>query len=190
MRKLTLLFILSTFFVIVYAPILTLEKIESDPFSDPAHLYKVVEEQSGINIPDRVEYYHLWLMYSKAYELNIPVRILFRLIQQESGYNPKARSKKGAFCYCQVMPKTYIYMLKKLGYPLNTSHTPEINIIVGTEYLAYLRDYWSNKGLSGDRLWIYTLASYNAGKSNVLQYKGVPPFKETQDYVKFILYEK
>jgi soluble lytic murein transglycosylase-like protein len=189
MRKLTLLFILLTFFVVVYAPVLTLEKIETDPFSDPAHLYKVVEEQSGINIPDRVEYYHLWLMYSKAYELNIPVRILFRLIQQESGYNPKARSKKGAFGYCQVMPKTYIYMLKKLDYPLNTPHTPEINIIIGTEYLAFLRHYWTDRGISGDKLWVYVLASYNAGKSNVIRYKGVPPFKETINYVKFITNE-
>ena len=70
--------------------------------------------------------------------------------------------------------------------PKNIKHTPERNIIIGTYYLKYLYDKWSKIIDSKDMIWLYTLASYNAGPGNVVRYNGIPPYKETQDYVAFI----
>ena len=93
------------------------------------------------------------------------------IIMAESSYNPKAVSKKGAEGLMQLMPKTAEY----LG--VEDTFDPEHNIDAGVRYFRKLLDQFNgNVKLA--------LAAYNAGGSRVKKYKGIPPFKDTQYYVK------
>ncbi|MEM1375343.1 MAG: lytic transglycosylase domain-containing protein [Pseudomonadota bacterium] len=102
----------------------------------------------------------------------IPEDLFLRLVQQESGWNPRARSHKGAYGLAQLMPATARY----LGVD---PKDPRQNLEGGARYLAeQYRKF---------RSWRLALAAYNAGPHRVEQYGGVPPFRETQNYVKIIL---
>jgi len=93
------------------------------------------------------------------------------IIMAESGYNPKAISRKGARGLMQLMPRT----AEALG--VKDVFDPEHNINAGVRYFKQLL-----KQFNGEiRL---ALAAYNAGSSKVRQYQGVPPIKSTQRYVK------
>ena len=101
----------------------------------------------------------------------VPADLFLRLVQQESGWNPNARSSKGALGLAQLMPDT----ARALGVnPLN----PEQNLDGGARYL---RAQYETFGT-----WQLALAAYNAGPGAVSQYRGVPPFAETQNYVQVI----
>jgi soluble lytic murein transglycosylase-like protein len=96
------------------------------------------------------------------------------VIQQESAFNPKAVSSCGAMGLMQLMPET----AKALG--CGDAFDPVQNIQAGTKYLKSLMDRFH-----GDTS--LALAAYNAGAGAVEKYNGVPPFAETQNYVKNIL---
>ncbi len=102
---------------------------------------------------------------------SVPADLFLRLVQQESGWNPNARSSKGALGLAQLMPDT----ARALGVnPLN----PDQNLDGGARYL---REQYETFGT-----WRLALAAYNAGPGAVAQYRGVPPFAETQNYVQVI----
>jgi hypothetical protein len=184
--KYVLIFIFIFFNLLVFAPVNTLERIYFNYSLTPEQLHQKIYDESGITIPDNIDPYHIWLMYNQCVKLNLPPSIVFRLIYQESHFKAHIRSYKGAYGYMQIMPGTWSYMLSKLDWPKNIKHTSERNILVGTYYLKYLYDKWAKIIDSEDLIWLYTLASYNAGPGKVIKYNGVPPYKETQDYIAFI----
>ncbi|HMY38796.1 MAG TPA: lytic transglycosylase domain-containing protein, partial [Marinagarivorans sp.] len=101
------------------------------------------------------------------------------VIHAESGFNPMARSGKGAVGLMQLMPGT----ARDMG--VSNSYEAGQNIMGGARYLSYLLGE-----LKGDVA--LATAAYNAGLANVTKYQGIPPFAETQAYVKRvgILYER
>ena len=152
-----------------------------------AHLIEMVRREADVVIPDTMEYYHIWLIYETASRLDIPVRIAYRMFMRESAFNPDAEHPTSkAMGYGQILPSTWLYMLEINGLPLDLEMTPERNIVICLMYYNYLRGRWTLRGLNEDMMHEYVLASYNAGIGNVLAYGGVPPFKETKDYLQFI----
>lgn len=105
---------------------------------------------------------------SKKY--NVPLNLLKAIGKAESDFNPNAVSKAGARGVMQLMPGT----AKDLG--VTDAFDPEQNIMGGSKYISDLL-----KKYDGDTK--LALAAYNAGMGNVKKYGGIPPFKETQNYV-------
>lgn len=101
----------------------------------------------------------------------VPVDLFLKLVQQESGWNANAKSHKGALGLAQLMPETA--RLLRVD-PLD----PQQNLEGGARYLK--RQY---KKFGS---WRLALAAYNAGPEAVKKYGGVPPYKETQNYVRVI----
>lgn len=109
-----------------------------------------------------------------AEKYNVPVELLKAVGKAESGFDAKAVSRCGAQGIMQLMPAT----AASLG--VTDPFDPEQNIMGGAKYLAgLLNKYDGNASLA--------LAAYNAGSGNVAKYGGIPPFKETQNYVKKVL---
>lgn len=103
---------------------------------------------------------------------NIPEDLFLRLVQQESGWNPRAVSHAGARGLAQLMPDT----ARLLGV---NPDDPLQNLEGGARYLRMMYDRF------GD--WRLALAAYNAGPGAVEAHDGIPPFQETRDYVRIIL---
>jgi soluble lytic murein transglycosylase-like protein len=95
------------------------------------------------------------------------------VIQAESAFNPWARSSKGAMGLMQLIPST----ARRFG--VKNAFDPKANLDGGVRYLRYLMD------LFGGDLKL-SLAAYNAGENAVDRHNGIPPFRETRDYVRKI----
>ncbi|HEU4521167.1 MAG TPA: lytic transglycosylase domain-containing protein [Thermoanaerobaculia bacterium] len=105
-----------------------------------------------------------------ARHFDVDAALVSAVIKAESDYNPRVVSHKGARGLMQLMPAT----AKRFG--VTDSFDPVANIHGGTRYLRWLlKTFDGNADLA--------VAAYNAGEGNVWKYKGVPPFRETVNYI-------
>ncbi|WP_099824115.1 lytic transglycosylase domain-containing protein [Oceaniglobus indicus] len=114
---------------------------------------------------------YLSMARAAARKHNVPEELFLRLVQQESGWNSNALSHKGAIGLAQLMPGT----AKRLGV---NPHDPRENLEGGARYLR--------RQFNAFKTWQLALAAYNAGPGAVTKYGGVPPYRETMNYVKVI----
>jgi soluble lytic murein transglycosylase-like protein len=106
-------------------------------------------------------------------EEGVDPRLIHAVIWQESKYKPSAESHVGAQGLMQLMPAA----AKRFG--CEDRNDAQANVVAGTKYLR-----WLLKRFDGNVT--LALAAYNAGEGNVDKYEGVPPFGETQTYVRNI----
>lgn len=115
------------------------------------------------------------LILLHAPKFGVNVRVAMAIALAESNLNPNALSPKNAQGVMQLIPAT----AERFG--VKNAFDAESNIRGG---LAYLK--WLSARFNGD--WALVAAAYNAGEGNVDKYRGIPPFKETQQYVRRVLF--
>lgn len=142
----------------------------------PSRQYKLYRRetrfsQNGSSIPSSVpsSLGEIVSRYSAQYSLD--EHLVHAVIKAESNYNPSAVSRKGALGMMQLMPETA--RLLNVDNPLDI----EENIRGGSRYLRQMLDEF------GGNL-DYAIAAYNAGPNAVRRHGGIPPYEETQTYVK------
>ncbi|MBN1233285.1 MAG: lytic transglycosylase domain-containing protein [Candidatus Coatesbacteria bacterium] len=114
----------------------------------------------------------LILKYANKYRLD-PV-LIKAIMKVESNFNPRALSPKKAMGLMQITKGNII------DYKVNDPFDPEENLRAGAGFLQKMLSRFNNN-------YLLALAAYNAGPERVKQYNGIPPFKETQNYVKVVL---
>ena len=110
------------------------------------------------------------IIFSEAKKNNLPPELVAAVVHTESKFVPTARSGAGAVGLMQLVPKTGRW----LGARNLTD--PGQNIMAGAKYLRYLVDRFDGNTQKA-------IAAYNAGEGNVRRFGGVPPFRETRNYV-------
>jgi hypothetical protein len=138
-----------------------------------------LSEMKRINESIRAEFFaeeipYGELIYEKARKYDVDPALVVAVIEQESRFKPRAKSHVGARGLMQLMPRTGRWMGARDLY------NPEQNIDAGVKYIKYL-----DKRFNGDVKKI--IAAYNGGEGNVQRYKGIPPFRETRQYVKKVM---
>lgn len=113
------------------------------------------------------------LIVASALRHGVDPALMKAMMHTESGFNPNARSPVGAQGLMQLMPAT----ARRFG--VANAWNPAENIEGAAKYLKFLQNRFGNIQ--------HVIASYNAGEGNVAKYGGVPPFRETQDYVQRVL---
>ncbi len=137
---------------------------------DKPPIYNINSNKSSGSAREQIS--HLVKNISAKY--GIDEKLVNAVIKQESGFNIKAKSKAGAMGLMQLMPAT----ARSLG--VKDPFNPVQNIEGGVKYLSNMMNRYNGNI-------ILALAAYNAGPGAVDKYSGVPPYKETQNYVKSIL---
>ena len=146
----------------------------SEQYSNSIRLQPEEFRVPTINGPEFLGSYsgpYLQMARAAANRYGIPSGLFLRLVQQESGWNPGAVSPKGAIGLAQLMPQT----ARLLGVD---PHDPAANLEGGARYLRQQYDRFGN--------WRLALAAYNAGPEAVERHGGIPPYRETRNYVRVI----
>jgi len=110
------------------------------------------------------------IIFSEARKNNLSPELVAAVVQAESKFNAGARSGAGAIGLMQLVPKTGRWMGAR------DLTNPAQNVAAGAKYLRYLNDRFD-----GDQQKM--IAAYNAGEGSVRRFNGVPPYRETQNYV-------
>jgi soluble lytic murein transglycosylase-like protein len=113
------------------------------------------------------------LIEEAAGKTGLPAELISAVMATESGYRPDAVSPTGALGLMQLMPRT----ARALG--VDDPSDPRQNVLGGAAYLRQQLDHFGSIEQA--------LAAYNAGPRAVEQYGGVPPFSETQEYVRRVI---
>jgi Transglycosylase SLT domain len=164
-------------------PLRRIERIVDDeivPVEVVEEVKQIVKEEGGV-FPKRSWRYSeasgpLWeskyndIIIAAAKKFDVDAALVSAVIKAESDYNPRTVSHKGARGLMQLMPAT----AERFG--VTNSFDPAQNIHAGTKYLRWLlKQFDGNADLA--------VAAYNAGEGNVWKYDGVPPFRETVNYI-------
>lgn len=169
-----------------------------NPFSSHADIYKYVDKNGTIHLTNvttnpQVNYVLVYrekrilfnmkandvakydqIINRTAEKYNVDPALVKAVIKTESNFNHRAVSPKGARGLMQLMPST-AYALQ-----VPDSFHPDNNVEGGVKYLRYLIALFKND-LS------LALAAYNAGENAVIKHRGIPPYRETQNYVQRVL---
>lgn len=144
------------------------QSVQKSASAEDTSFKKVLK--SAMEIPENLD--KIFKEASQKY--GVSEKLLKAVAKAESNFDSSATSKKGAMGVMQLMPAT----AKSLG--VSDPYDARSNIMGGAKYLKENLDQYD-----GDVE--LTLAAYNAGSGNVKKYGGIPPFKETQNYVKKIM---
>ncbi len=151
-----------------------IEKIEADevPYPEPAPAQAASADAPGAASPllDGTPYGDIITSLSETH--GVDPMLVRALIQVESGYRPRARSSRGAMGLMQLMPST------ARAYSVRNPFEPKANIEGGIRHLKSLIDRFGVE---------IALAAYNAGEGAVRKFNGIPPYRETRNYVARIL---
>jgi soluble lytic murein transglycosylase len=139
------------------------------------HDYKVyikerISVSTNFHAPDKYDK----LISNASKEFNVDSRLLKAMIKAESDFDPRAISRKGAMGLMQIMPENF----KMLN--LDNPFDPWQNIRAGAQYFKKLYKRFNGK-------LALSLAAYNAGPTAVDHYKSIPPYQETEEYVRRVL---
>ena len=152
----------------------------NQPSQAQQHRNVFVEEMSRINdaihrqfFSDAIPYGDI--IHEKAEKYDVDPLLVAAVIEQESKFHHTARSQVGARGLMQLMPKTGRWM------GAQNLYDPEQNVDAGVRYIKYLQSRFDGNLKK-------TIAAYNAGEGNVRRYNGIPPFRETQQYVRKVLH--
>lgn len=128
--------------------------------------------QPLVSPQDREQFRSLAADYARS--VSLEPELVWAVIQAESAFNPRALSSKGAMGLMQLMPAT------AASYSVDDPYDPSENMRAGTHYLRKMLDTF---GGSVE----LALAAYNAGPQAVSRFQGIPPYRETQNYVQKVM---
>jgi soluble lytic murein transglycosylase-like protein len=150
-----------------------IDKIVPDeaPYPEPVTAAESAAQPSSGHLLASTPYGEIISAVSQAH--GVDPLLVRALIQVESNYQARARSRKGAMGLMQLMPST------ARVYKVQNPFDPKTNIEAGIKHLKSLIDRYGTRELA--------LAAYNAGEGAVAKFNGIPPYRETRNYVSRIL---
>jgi len=152
--------------------VIHLTNVPTNPHINYVLIYREKRVLFNIKATEVVKYDQIINRASEKYKID--PALVKAVIKAESNFNHRAVSPKGARGLMQLMPST-AYALQ-----VPDSFQPESNVEGGVKYLSYLMELFRND-LS------LALAAYNAGENAVIRHRGIPPYRETQEYVQRVL---
>lgn len=163
---------------VLTVPVMRVERVVADEIENSPTAFSVTSN-TQIPVLDFAEGQSIpatpfgQLIYDTARRHALNPELIAAIVRAESAFDPHAVSSKGASGLLQLMPAT----AQRFGLDAGSLFDPEKNLDAGVRYLR-----WLSERFAGDLTLV--LAGYNAGEATVDRYGGVPPFKETRDYIR------